>query len=75
MRAPTIRSLVLLTIVGAAAIALFKMRRPADANADPASPRLAWVATAHQLGPVGYRDPAGAVSPDGEWIASRSSTR
>jgi len=68
-RAPTIRSLVLLTIVGAAAIALFKMRRPADANADPASPRLAWVATAHQLGPVGYRDPAGAVSPDGEWIA------
>ena len=27
------------------------------------------MATAHQFGPVGYRDPAGAVSPDGEWIA------
>jgi len=69
MRAPTIRSLVLLTILGAAAIALFRMRRQADASEDPASPRLAWVATAHQLGPVGYRDPAGAISPDGKWIA------
>jgi Tol biopolymer transport system component len=27
------------------------------------------VATAHQFGPVGYRDPAGAISPDGRWIA------
>ncbi|HEY2905807.1 MAG TPA: hypothetical protein VGJ29_07880 [Vicinamibacterales bacterium] len=27
------------------------------------------MATAHQFGPVGYRDPAGAVSPDGNWIA------
>ena len=69
MRAPTVRSLVLLTLLGAAAIALVRMRRPADANADPASLRLAWVATAHQLGPVGYRDPAGAISPDGKWIA------
>src|SRR5216117_1895316 len=31
--------------------------------------RLVWVADAHQLGPVGYRDPAGAISPDGKWIA------
>src|SRR6266704_149571 len=31
--------------------------------------RLSWVATAHQFGPVGYRDPAGALSPDGRWIA------
>ena len=30
-------------------------------------PRL--VATASQMGPVGYRDPAGGVSPDGRWIA------
>jgi Tol biopolymer transport system component len=30
---------------------------------------LAWVATAHQFGPVGYRDPAGALSHDGKWIA------
>jgi Tol biopolymer transport system component len=32
-------------------------------------PRLTWVATAHQFGPVSYRDPAGAISPDGQWIA------
>lgn len=31
--------------------------------------RLTWLADAHQLGPVGYRDPAGAISPDGQWIA------
>ena len=37
---------------------------------DPAPPvRLAWVGEAHQLGPVGYRDPAGAISPDGRWLA------
>jgi Tol biopolymer transport system component len=37
---------------------------------DPApAPRLAWVGEAHQLGPVGYRDPAGAISPDGRWLA------
>ena len=27
------------------------------------------MATAKQFGPVGYRDPAGAISPDGKWIA------
>jgi Tol biopolymer transport system component len=32
-------------------------------------PRLSWVATAHQLGPVSYRDPAGSISPDGRWMA------
>src|SRR5215468_8490692 len=31
--------------------------------------RLAWIETAHQLGPVGYRDPVGAISPDGTWLA------
>jgi Tol biopolymer transport system component len=35
----------------------------------PEPPRLTWVATAQQYGPVGYRDPAGAISPDGRWIA------
>ncbi len=34
-----------------------------------AASRLAWVATARQLGPVGYRDPVGAVSPDGQFVA------
>jgi Tol biopolymer transport system component len=36
---------------------------------DPSAERLTWIADAHQLGPVGYRDPAGAISPDGRWIA------
>ena len=36
---------------------------------DPPAKRLAWVGDAHQFGPVGYRDPAGAISPDGRWLA------
>lgn len=32
-------------------------------------PRLSFVATARQLGVVGYRDPAGAISPDATRIA------
>ena len=31
--------------------------------------RLQYVTTAHQAGPVGFRDPVGAVSPDGVWVA------
>jgi Tol biopolymer transport system component len=33
------------------------------------TPRLKYVATAHQYGPVGYRDPLGVISPSGEWLA------
>jgi Tol biopolymer transport system component len=40
-------------------------RQPAPLDAG----RMTFVAIAHQLGPVGYRDPAGAISPDGRWIA------
>jgi Tol biopolymer transport system component len=54
-----------LIVVGGAAILLFLWRSPGTVD----HARLAWVATAHQLGPVGYRDPAGAISPDGRWIA------
>lgn len=32
-------------------------------------PALRYVATAEQIGPVVYRDPLGAVSPDGDWLA------
>ena len=35
----------------------------------PNQSRLTWLADAHQFGPVGYRDPVGAISPDGRWIA------
>jgi Tol biopolymer transport system component len=59
------RAIVLLIVVGAGvALSIWAARTP---EADRS--RLSWVATAHQLGPVGYRDPAGAISPDGQWIA------
>jgi Tol biopolymer transport system component len=32
-------------------------------------PRLRYVTTARQKGPVGHRDPVGVLSPDGKWIA------
>ncbi len=34
-----------------------------------AEPKLQYITTAHQPGVVGYRDPLGAVSPDGSWLA------
>ena len=34
-----------------------------------ASATLHYVATADQIGPVVYRDPLGAISPDGRWLA------
>ena len=61
-----VRALILLALLAAGTAAfLLAPRRvsPPDAS------RLTWVADAHQLGPVGYRDPAGAMSPDGRWIA------
>jgi len=68
MRAAGLRRLAVLAavvIAGASTVAVLN-RRPAPA---PDASRLTWIADAHQLGPVGYRDPAGAVSPDGRWIA------
>ena len=38
------------------------------------SPRLQYVTTARQSGPVGYRDPLGVMSPDGEWLAYAAGT-
>jgi len=52
-------------VVLAAAFAGFAWRVPGD----PAPSQLTWIATAHQYGPVGYRDPAAAISPDGRWLA------
>ncbi|HTK29985.1 MAG TPA: LpqB family beta-propeller domain-containing protein [Vicinamibacterales bacterium] len=57
----------LLVVLAAVAAFWWTGRRAAGPSAAPA--RLTWVATASQLGPVGYRDPAGAISPDGRWIA------
>jgi hypothetical protein len=58
--------LVLWALLVAAGVALFFVPRHAP---EPGMERLTWVADAHQFGPVGYRDPAGAISPDGRWIA------
>ena len=33
-------------------------------------PPLHYLATADQVGPVAYRDPVGAISPDGNWLAA-----
>jgi Tol biopolymer transport system component len=60
-RAAVLSILVLI----AAAVVVFGRRVSPDSNALP----IAWVATAHQYGPVGYRDPAAAISPDARWVA------
>jgi Tol biopolymer transport system component len=60
------RPLMLWALLLIAGVALFFGLRRAP---EPGTQRLTWVADAHQLGPVGYRDPAGALSPDGHWIA------
>src|SRR5881296_267268 len=66
MRSPSwFRSIVVLALVAVAGAAAYWSSR----SAEPDAGRLSWVATAQQLGPVGYRDPAGALSPDGRWIA------
>ena len=62
----TRRTTILVGVVAlAAAFAGVAWRAPGD----PAPSQLTWIATAHQYGPVGYRDPAAAISPDGRWLA------
>ncbi len=45
---------------------------PRAARAQGAGVPLRFVADVRQMGPVGYRDPIGAVSPDGQWLAYTS---
>src|ERR671929_2408313 len=66
MRAMRMRAPILAAIAAAGAGALALRAAQSSSVADA---RLAWVATAHQYGPVSYRDPAGAISPDGQWVA------
>ncbi|MEO7157820.1 MAG: hypothetical protein ABI039_09675 [Vicinamibacterales bacterium] len=61
------RAIAILAVVVVALVALI-WTRPAQAPV-PELPQLSYVATAHQLGVVGYRDPAGAISPDGKYLA------
>lgn len=60
---------LLLVGVAAAVTSIVERSRESAGGASSGDRRLTWVATARQLGPVGYRDPAGAISPDGKWIA------
>src|SRR3954465_4785934 len=66
MRAQSLRAVLLVALLaGGVAVFLVAARRapPADTS------RVTWVPDAPQFGPVGYRDPAGAISPDGRWLA------
>jgi len=62
-----VRQLILIAIVAGAVVAILWTRPTAPASADPV--QLTYITTAHQLGVVGYRDPAGAISPDGQHFA------
>jgi Tol biopolymer transport system component len=66
MKAGGVRAVSLAALVAAAGV-VWLMAPRAEPGRDTS--RLTWIADAHQLGPVGYRDPAGAISPDGRWIA------
>jgi Tol biopolymer transport system component len=59
-------SLIFVLLLAGALAAVLARTQPMHSSAPPV---ITWVATARQFGPVGYRDPAGAVSPDGKWIA------
>ena len=61
------RQLILIVIVVTALIAVFWARPNTIDAVDPV--QLVYVTTAHQFGVVGYRDPAGAISPDGKRFA------
>ena len=58
--------------VGVAIFAAYGANVPAQS---PSNSRLRFVVEARQLGPVGYRDPVGAMSPDGQWLAYASEGR
>ena len=63
-----VRSLVLSGVI-AAGLSALAFGRQASTSAGLDLPHLSYVTTAHQLGVVGYRDPVGAISPDGRHFA------
>ena len=63
------RLVFLLALIAAAAGAILWSRQRSTAPLLETPAQLAYVTTAHQLGVVGYRDPVGAISPDGRLIA------
>ena len=75
MRPMSTRVMTLLGVLALAAVGWWLgASRPGPPSADVAAvmtagPPLQWVATAHQQGIVGYRDPAVAVAPSGRLVA------
>jgi Tol biopolymer transport system component len=65
MRLTLARLLTIVTLIAGALVLVRVASR--EREADPA--RMTWIATASQFGPVGYRDPVGAISLDGRLIA------
>jgi Tol biopolymer transport system component len=63
------RALVLVATVAAAVVAMVITRSASPRTTTDPPLQLTYVTTAHQLGVVGYRDPAGAISPDGTRFA------
>ena len=61
------RALILSGVIVAGLSVFVFGRQPSTPPRD--LPQLSYVVTAHQLGVVGYRDPVGAISPDGTRIA------
>ena len=61
------RQLVLFGIIVGGLVAILWARPSPTFSGDP--PRLSYITTAHQHGIVGYRDPSGAISPDGTRLA------
>lgn len=64
----SLRLWLLLALIAVAGIAVWWRGRAETADL-VGDERLSWVTTAHQLGVVGYRDPAGAISPGGTRVA------
>ena len=56
-------------LLGPAAL-IFLVACGPDRPEQGALPPLHYLATADQAGPVAYRDPVGAISPDGHWLAT-----
>lgn len=63
------RLLLLALILAVGGVVIARIWRPRERASESMRQTMTWIADAHQFGPVGYRDPAGAISPDGRWIA------
>ncbi len=69
MRRMFTRMSLVVAVLAAAVAALWLRPAPVPAASAPVTPVVHWVATAHQRGIVGYRDPAVAVAPAGRLVA------